>query len=80
MSKDTDKIPKIRVGQIWREKDTKRLIKILQECVHDTGPQWTYCKEDGTPEPESRRYSTWFEHYCDLLDFMVWNRFEYVRG
>ena len=82
-----DSVPpkRIEVGQIWWEKDTGRLIKILEREVHDTGPAWTYCNYKGKPEPEGyckandHTYDDWFWHYCDILDFVTWERFYFVR-
>jgi hypothetical protein len=76
---------RIEVGQIWLEERTGRYIKILEREVHDTGPAWTYCNEDGEPEPEGyckangHRYYDWFWHYSDIFDFVVWERFYFVR-
>lgn len=73
----------IEVDQIWREKKTNRLIKIL-EVERGPGPAWTYCDKDGTPEPHGvepangHNYGEWFWHYCDVHDFCVWKRFELV--
>lgn len=61
----------IAVGQIWLDKETGRLVKILRECVHDTGPAWTYVDARWKPEPGG-----W--HYCDVFDFVLWGRFERV--
>jgi hypothetical protein len=55
----------IHIGQRWREKATGRIIVILQEEVHGTGPAWHY-------ENESHR--AW--HYCCIEDFVIWDRFE----
>jgi hypothetical protein len=71
---------RIRPGQIWREARSGRHVKILEEEVHGTGPAWTYCDPTGCPEPhDASTHSDWFWHYCDVLDFVVWGRFEFVR-
>jgi hypothetical protein len=65
----------IRVGAIWREVSTGRTIRILEEEVHGTGPAWTYCDAAGKEEPDGPDHPTWFWHYCDIYDFVVWKRF-----
>lgn len=70
---------RIRPGQVWRERENGRLIRILSEEVHGTGPSWTYINARGRPEPDGPEHPDWFWHYCDLYDFCVWDRFEYVR-
>lgn len=69
----------IEVGQIWCEKESGRLIKILEKEVHGTGPAWTYCTARGKPEADGPDHPDWFWHYCDVFDFFVWGRFEFVR-
>lgn len=75
-------MPTIEAGSIWREKETGRRIKILEEEVHGTGPAWTYIGGDGEPEPHGYEpangftYGDWFWHYCDVMDFVLWGRFE----
>lgn len=58
----------ITPGSRWLEKDTGRVIVVLSECVHDTGPSWRY-EDEPADDPNN-----W--HYCDVLDFVVWGRFE----
>lgn len=53
-------------GTRWREARTGRVVRILREEVHGTGPSWTYEDEPGS----------W--HYCDAWDFCVWERFEFL--
>jgi hypothetical protein len=66
-------------GQVWRELDTGRLVRILEEEVHGTGPAWTYIDATGNDVPESKDHGDWFWHYCDVADFFVWKRFQFVR-
>jgi hypothetical protein len=80
MTVETKTLPdRIRPGQIWYEPETGRHVKILEEEVHGTGPSWTYCTPSGEPEPDGPRHPEWFWHYCDLFDFVVWDRFRFVR-
>ncbi len=69
----------IEVDQVWREKESNRLVKILKKEVHGVGPAWTYINTEGKPEGHDKDHPDWFWHYCDLYDFIVWNRFEFVE-
>lgn len=68
----------IRPGQLWLERRTGRHIRILQAEVHGTGPAWTYCNVDGDPEPHGPDHPDWYWHYCDLFDFIMWDRFQLI--
>jgi hypothetical protein len=70
----------IRPGARWREVKSGRLIRIIDEEVHGTGPSWTYIDAAGNPEPHGPEsnghdYRDWYWHYCDVLDFVLWGRF-----
>lgn len=77
-SETNDPIP---VGSVWREKSNGRLLRIAHSSDM---PRWTYIDAAGSPEPHGlepangHRYDDWFDHCCDALDFVVWDRFERV--
>jgi hypothetical protein len=50
----------------WRERETGRVARILEEEVHGTGPSYTYEDEPGS----------W--HYANLCDWVLWDRWERV--
>lgn len=81
LANDDEPIP---VGSIWREHRTGRHIRVLSSGPFDH-PHWTYCSPDGTAEPHGlepangHRYDDWYDHHCDVHDFVVWDRFEFVR-
>ncbi len=56
----------VPVGSTWVEKRTNRVIVILSEFVHDTGPSWRY-----VDDPDH-----WA--YCDIMDFVLWEQFSRI--
>lgn len=64
---------RLQPGERWRERDSGRVIVILATEVHGTGPSWHYEDE---PVPTTR--TSWSWHYCDVCDFALWDRFEYL--
>jgi hypothetical protein len=65
----------VEVGSVWREVETGRRIRVLEEEIHGTGPAWTYIDADGEPEAHGEQHPEWFWHYCDVCDFVLWGRF-----
>lgn len=76
----SDKQARLRPGSFWKEIETGRRLMILEPFVYGIGPSWTYVDSNGDSVPESERHPNWYEHYCDIFDFTVWNRFIYEEG
>jgi len=65
--KQSDIIP----GSRWREIATGRIIVIIDSMVHGTGPSW---RLEGGGKPKEVNW-----HYCDIADFLLWQRFELLN-